>query len=125
VVVLGIIAPVLAIKISLDPLYMDARFEPADTLHAGCINSTNLMFQSEGQEIENVHLVFSYMPNDIQIVRVASTADKSLINYNIDYDSLVLNYLNQKGKKLNNATLFQIYFKSSESLTSTVLSLGK
>ena len=123
--VLGILAPVLAVKVSLDPLYMDARFEPADTLHAGCINSANVLFQSEGQDIENVHLVFSYIPNDIQIVRVTSTADKSLINYNIDYDSLVLNYLNQKGKKLSNVTLFQIYFKSLDTLTSTVLSLDK
>ena len=122
---LGVIAPVLAIKVSLDPLLMDARFTPADTLHAGCINSANVSFQSEGQEIENVHMVFSYAPNDIQIVRVASTADKSLINYNIDYDSLVLNYLNQKAKKLANVTLFQIYFKSQENLTSTVLSLDK
>ena len=125
VVMLGVIAPVLAIKVSLDPLYMDARFEPASTLHAGCINSTNVMFQSEGQKIENVHLVFSYIPDDIQIVRVTSTADKSLINYNIDHDSLVLNYLNQKSKKLSNVTLFQIYFKSSDNLTSTVLSLDK
>lgn len=125
VTLLAIVAPVLAIKVSLDPLYMDARFTPADTLHAGCINSANVAFQSEGQEVENVHLVFSYLPKDIQIVRVASTADKSLINYNIDYDSLVLNYLNQKSKKLSNVTLFQVYFKSLDSLTSTVLSLDK
>lgn len=124
VVMLGIVAPVLAVKVSLDPLYMDARFEPADLLHAGCVNSANLLFQSEGQEIENVHVVFSYLPQDIQIVRVSSTADKSIINYNIDYDSLALNYLNQKGKKLANVTLFQIYFKSQENLTSTVLSLS-
>lgn len=125
VTLLAIVAPVLAIKVSLDPLLMDARFTPADVLHAGCINSANVMFQSEGQEIENVHMVFSYVPEDIQIVRVASTADKSLINYNIDYDSLVLNYLNQKGKKLSNVNLFQVYFKSQDSLTATNLTLDK
>jgi hypothetical protein len=122
-VVLGIIAPVLAANVSLDPLYMDARFMPANMLHAGCINSANVMFQSQGDEVENVHLVFSYLPKDIQIVRLASTADKSLINYNIDYDSFVLNYANQHDKKLTNVSLFQVYFKSLDSLTSTVLSL--
>jgi len=125
IALLAIVAPVLAIKVSLDPLYMDARFTPAETLHAGCINSANVMLQSEGQEIENVHLVFSYAPSEIQIARVASTADKSLINYNIDYDTVVLNYLNQKGKKLSNVELFEIYFKSQENLSSTVLSLDR
>jgi len=123
-VMLGIIAPVLAVKVSLDPLLMDARFTPADTLHAGCINSANVMFQSEGVQVANVHMVFSYLPTDIQIVRDASTAEKSIINYNIDYDSFVLNYVNQNTKKLTNVNLFQVYFKSTENLTSTVLSLG-
>jgi len=122
---LAIVAPVLAVKVSLDPLYMDARFEPAETLHAGCMNSANVMFQSEGQDIAAVHMAFAYKPQDIQIARISSTADKSIVNYSIDYDTFSLNYTNAKNKTLNNVNLFQVSFESSENLTSTVLELDK
>lgn len=117
-------APVLGASVSLDPSYYEARFTPAETLHAGCVDSVKLNFKADGKQIENVHLVMSYVPKDIEIARVASDAnDPTMINYNVEYDRLVLNFLNPEWKKLSNTSLFQIYFKSVESLTSTVISL--
>lgn len=82
--VIALVAPVLAVQISLDPVYENARFEPADKLHAGCLNTVKVQFKSEGQEVENVHLVLEYNPKDIQIVSVESeVADENLLNYNI------------------------------------------
>lgn len=116
---------VLAAKVSIDPIYQDARFTPANTLHAWCLNSADIVFQSELASVENIHLVMSYNPQDIQIVRIASEADKSLINYNVENDRIILNYLNANWEKLSNNKIFKIYFKWSESLTWTSLIIDK
>ena len=119
--VLGFIAPVLAVNLSINPLYSEARFTPADKLHAGCINAVDVNFDAQSQTVENVHAVVSYDPTVMQIVRVDSTADQSLVNYNIEYDKVVLNYLNPKNQTLNKKSLFKIYFKGLDSLTSSVM----
>lgn len=122
--VLGFIAPVLAVNLSINPIYSEARFAPADKLHAGCINAVNINFDAQSQAVENVHAVVSYDPNDVQIIRVdSSTDDPSLVNYNIEYDRVVLNYLNPKNQSLNKKSLFTVYFKSIDTLTSSMMGI--
>jgi hypothetical protein len=66
----------------------------------------------------------TYNPDEIQIVGIDSdSTNKSSINYNIENDKIILNYLNSEEKELNNDNIFNIKFKSLSSLTSTNLSI--
>ena len=105
---------VLWAKVSLQPLYSDARFQPTDKLHAGCTNSADILFSPQWQKITKITLVLYYNPDTIEILRVLPTANNGITSSKIEYNRIVLEVQDPVFSTSSDATsFFQLYFKST------------
>ncbi len=100
-------------KVTLQPLYSDVRFQPADQLHAGCSNSADILFSPQGQKIKKFRLVLYYNPESLEILRILPTVNNGTASSKIEYDKIILEVTNPTFES-STATkpFFQIYFKS-------------
>lgn len=104
----------LGAKVTFQPLYSDARFQPTDKLHAGCTNSADILVSPQGQKITKITLVLYYNPDTIEILRVVPTTNNSVTNSKIEYNRIVLEVQNPVFSASSDATsFFQLYFKST------------
>lgn len=100
-------------KVSFQPLYSDARFQPTDKLHAGCNSSADILFSPQGQKIAKFTLVFYYNPENIEILRILPTANNDIISSKIEYNKIILEVENPTFSSSTQTTsFFQLYFKS-------------
>lgn len=101
-------------KITFQPLYSEARFQPADQLHAGCTNSADILFAPQGQKITKFTLVLYYQPETLEILRIIPTINDGSATSKIEYNKLILEVTNPKFDSLTaTKSFFQIYFKNS------------
>lgn len=88
--VAAMIAPVLAATVSFSPDLGEARFAPVDTLDAGCVSSVDVELDAVENDISSVYMDLSYVPDDLQIMRVDSDLDN--LSYSIEYDTIKVDY---------------------------------
>jgi len=109
----GMVWCVLWAKVTFQPVYSDVRFQPADKLHAGCINSADILFSPEGQKISKFRLVFYYNPDTVEILRILPNTKNGVVSSQIEYNKIVLDVQNPIFWSTKQATsFFQLYFKS-------------
>lgn len=100
-------------KVTFQPLYSDARFQPAGKLAAGCASSADISLSPQGQKITKFTLVIYYNPENIEILRVLPRINNGVMNSKIEYDKIVLEVGSPDFSSMTAATsFFQIYFKS-------------
>lgn len=100
-------------KVTFQPLYSDARFQPADKLSAGCASSADILLSPQGQKITKFTLVLYYDPENIEILRILPRTNNGVMNSKIEYDRIVLEVGSPIFSSTTAATsFFQIYFKS-------------
>ena len=122
--VVGMLWCVLWAKVTLQPLYSDIRFQPADKLHAGCINSAEILFSPEGQKISKFKLIFYYNPDTVEILRILPNTNNGVVSSQIEYNKIVLDVQNPIFSSSKQATsFFQLYFKS-DVVGQEILTLG-
>ncbi len=110
------------VKISLEPLYSDARFQPTDKLHAGCVHTANITYTPQEAGVDKIVLNLNYNPQDIEIQRIVPNINNAQSSSQIAYNTITLNIdkpVLSQGKQI----IFQIYFKSNAELTTTQLAL--
>lgn len=101
-------------KVTFQPLYSDARFQPADKLHVGCSNSADVLFSPQGQKVTEFKLVLYYNPETVEILRILPSVDNGLTNSKIEYNKIILDVKNPTFTSPKEATsFFHIYFKSA------------
>ena len=76
----------LGAKVTFQPLYSDARFQPTDKLHAWCTNSADILVSPQGQKVTKITLVLYYNPDTIEILRVVPTTNNSVTHSKIEYN---------------------------------------
>ena len=115
-----------AAQISIDPQFADSRFEPADKLHAGCINEANVSLKTSKEDINSLRLILSYEPEKIQIMDIKPTdAYKNILDTKIEYDKVVVTLLDATIPNNDTTKLFTISFKSAETISESVLAIHK
>jgi len=110
-----------ALHVELTPSYADARFEPADKLHAGCVHDAQVTLVADRLDLESAHLELVYQADDLQILRL----DLDVVewaSYDLEYDRIIFDIKNLNNEK-ENIDLFRLHFKSVESLRETLLEL--
>ena len=101
-------------KVTLQPLYSDARFEPTDKLHAGCTNSADILFSPQGQKLTKFTLVLYYNPETLEILRILPTANTSTASSKIEYNKIILEVDNPTfWSTTEMKNFFQLFFKSN------------
>lgn len=116
-----------AAQVSITPQFADPRFEPADKLHAGCLNSANIDITTENnEEISSFRFIISYSPEHISILDVKPTeAYKDILDSRIEYDKIIVSVLNTTLPKNNKTPIFTISFKSNEEAKESTLAIRK
>jgi len=104
-----------------DVEYNDPRFEPANKLHAGCVQ-TMLVWLQNSDPIEELYLNLKFDPQDLQIIRLMSQKEyKNSFNSKFSYDTLSVHIKNIYEQW--NLDLFEMYFRSEIDVTSTKIEL--
>lgn len=105
---------VLWAKVTLQPLYSDVRFQPADKLNAGCTNSADILFAPQGQSITRFKIVLYYDPATIEILRILPIEWIGQMSSKIEYDKIILEVKNPIFADLKKEQkFFQIIFKGN------------
>lgn len=100
-------------KVTLQPLYSDVRFQPADKLHAGCTNSADILFSPQWQKITKFTLTLYYNPENVEITRILPTTKDGILSSKIEYNKIILDVENPNfTSSTETKSFFQIYFKS-------------
>lgn len=100
-------------KVTFQPLYSDARFQPADQLHAGCTNSADIFFSPQGQKITKFTMVLYYNPETLEILRILPTGNNGTSSSKIEYNKIILEVQNPTfTSSTETKSFFQLYFKS-------------
>jgi hypothetical protein len=117
--------PAFGAKVTMQQLYMDARFQPVDAFHAGCDQDAQFTLDSKdlgpvkGKNITEIHLVVNYNPDEIEILRVLGT-ENTVIDYKMEYSSIVIDLTNLD-KQAQSVPVFHIAFQGkSETASSTI-----
>ncbi len=115
-----------AVQISIDPVFSDTRFEPADKLHAGCIDTTTVSLKTAKDNINSLRFIISYEPEKIQILDIkAASGYKDILDTTIEYDKIVVTLLDANIPNSATTKLFSLSFKSNENITGSILSIHK
>ncbi len=110
---LGIMWFALWAKVTLQPIYSDARFTPADKLAAWCTNSADILFTPQGQDIKKFTLVLYYNPDTMEILRILPTSKNGEVTSKIEYNKIIFEVNTPIFDKNKDATtFFQLSFKS-------------
>jgi hypothetical protein len=110
-ILLGITS-VQAVSLQFQPIYEDARFEPANVLHAGCLNSADILVDVRDVETTSLEAELQYDPNDLDILRVENMTEN--LSYELSYESV---YFAKESLGIGETKLFRLYFKSNDDLT--------
>ncbi len=116
----------LAAQISLDPIFADARFTPADSFHAWCLNEISVSLKSTPKEnISSLRLLVNYDPTAVQILSI-KPADgfKNILDTQIEYDKIVATVLDAP-ISWTTTKIFTIAFKSNETTTWSLFAIRK
>lgn len=100
-------------KVTLQPLYSDVRFQPADKLHAGCTNSADVLFSPQGQKTTKLTMVLYYNPETVEILRILPNMNNGSATSKIEYNKIILEVTNPTfNSSTETKSFFQLYFKS-------------
>jgi len=116
-VLLGVIS-VNAMSLQFQSVYEDSRFEPANILHAGCLNSADILLDADDGEYGELSAELEYDSDDLDILRVES--ELTDFEYELNYDNIMFS---KKNIEVGVSKLFRLYFKSDNDLTWTVIRL--
>lgn len=109
--------PTYAANIYLNSTYPEARFLPADKLHAWCDHVANIAIESKWENISTINLVLKYDTKKIKIIRVVPIDQSSTTNYSIEYNKILFNKISNEDFKETKVALFNLYYKSNENIT--------
>ncbi len=111
---LGMIGLTLWANVTLQPIYSETRFEPADKLHAWCTNDADLLFSPQGKSVKKISMVLTYNPDTMEILRIMPAKNIWDATSKIEYDKIILEVNEPNLDTAKNATtLFQITFRSA------------
>lgn len=109
-----------ASELLIEPSFSESRFPPADKLHAGCTNEIWLSIVADQKDINAFRIILNYNPKDIQILRVVGTPSfQNAINSTIEYDKIVINYIDSSTIAMGKNDLLKIYIKSTWAISQT------
>lgn len=116
-----------AAQLIIQPNYSEARFEPANKLHAGCVNTATVSIKTSGKEsVSSFRFVVSYEPQNIEILWIKPNENyKDIMDSKIEYDKIIVSMLNKEIPKWETTPLFTISFKSNEFATNSILAIRK
>jgi hypothetical protein len=114
--------PAFGAKVTMQPLYTDARFQPINAFHAGCDQDAQFNFDGKEKNITDIHLVVNYNPDEIQISHVIGT-DNVPLDYKMEDSSIIFDYANVD-KTTQIFPLFHIAFQSDPGITSSDISIA-
>lgn len=116
-----------AAQIIIEPQFAEPRFEPANKLHAGCVNTANVSIKTSSKEnISSFRFVISYEPQNIEVLDIKPNETyKWILDSKIEYDKIIVSLLNKAITAGETTELFTISFKSNEFATESLLAIRK
>lgn len=116
-----------AAQLFIQPNFAEPRFEPADKLHAGCVNSATVSIKTSSKEnISSFRFVVSYEPQNMEILEIKpNDAYKDIMDSKIEYDKVIVSMLNKPIPQGETTSLFTLSFKSNEFATESLLAIRK
>jgi len=116
-----------AAQLLIQPNFADPRFEPANKLHAGCVNTATVSIKTSSKEnLSSFRFVVSYEPQNIEILEIKPNEKyKDIMDSKIEYDKIIVSMLNKQIPLGETTPLFTISFKSNEFATESLLAIRK
>lgn len=116
-----------AAQLFIQPNFADPRFEPADKLHAGCLNTATVSIKTSNKEnISSFRFVISYEPQSIEVLEIKPDDKyKDIMDSKIEYDKIIVSMLNKPLPQWETTSLFTISFKSNEFATESLFAIHK
>lgn len=116
-----------AAQLLIQPKFSEPRFEPANKLHAWCINKATVSIKTSSKEnLSSFRFVVSYEPQNIEILEIkANDTYKDIMDSKIEYDKIIISMLNKQIPQWETTPLFTISFKSNEFATESLLAIRK
>lgn len=103
-----------ASQLLLEPAYLDKRFPPADKLHIWCSNEIWASIVADQKDINAFRIIINYNPKNIQILWVVWTSGfQNAINSSIEYDKIVINYIDSKPISMWKNNFLKLHIKST------------
>ncbi len=79
-------------NVDINPIFFDARFEPANALHVGCMHAVDVVLTAQKGDTLNpdrLSIVLYYDPESLDILRISPTFSGKLLS-KIEYNKIVL-----------------------------------
>jgi hypothetical protein len=116
-----------AAQLLIQSNFADPRFEPANKLHAGCVNTATVSIKTSSKEnLSSFRFVVSYEPQNIEILEIKPNEKyKDIMDSKIEYDKIIVSMLNKQIPLGETTPLFTISFKSNEFATESLLAIRK
>lgn len=113
-----------ASKLIFEPIFSEDRFPPADKLHIWCSNEIDLSIVADQNDINAFRIIVNYNPKELQIQRITpETEFQNAMNSTIEYDKIIINFIDSTPIKMGKNNLLKIYTKSTWDLTQSTLTV--
>lgn len=114
-----------ASKVIFEPAFSESRFPPTDKLHVGCNNEIWLSIVADQKDVNAFRIIVNYNPKDIQVLRIVGTPSfQNAINSTIEYDKIVINYIDSAPISMGKNDLLKIYIKSTGDISQSTLTIA-
>lgn len=119
------IGSTFASKLVFEPIFSEDRFPPTDKLHIWCSNEIDLAIVADQNDINAFRIIVNYNPKELQIQRITPASwFQNAMNSTIEYDKIIINFIDSNPIKMGKNNLLKIYTKSTGDLTQSLLSIA-